>query len=60
MINIYIATIFPEIFPGVLGISLLEKAILKKIWHLHIIDLRTFHPKGRIDDRVYILNIIQV
>jgi tRNA (guanine37-N1)-methyltransferase len=53
MINIYIATIFPELFPGPLAISLLKKAIEKKIWSLTTIDLRIFHPKGRIDDKIF-------
>lgn len=53
MINIYIGTIFPEIFPGVLSISLLKKAMEKQIWCLHTIDLRIFHPKGRIDDKIF-------
>lgn len=53
MINIYIGTIFPEIFPGVLAISLLKKAMEKQIWRLHTIDLRIFHPKGRIDDKIF-------
>jgi tRNA (guanine37-N1)-methyltransferase len=53
MIHIYIATIFPEIFPGPLGISLLKKAMEKNIWCLYTIDLRIFHPKGRIDDKIF-------
>ena len=53
MINIYIATIFPELFPGPLGVSLLKKAIEKKIWSFTTIDLRQFHPKGRIDDKIF-------
>lgn len=53
MINIYIATIFPELFPGPLGISLLKKALEKHIWSIHTIDLRQFHSKGRIDDKIF-------
>ena len=53
MINIYIATIFPEIFPGSLGVSLLKKAEIKKIWKLHIIDLGIFDNKRRIDDKIF-------
>ena len=53
MINIYIATIFPELFPGPLAISLLKKAMEKQIWQLTTIDLHMFHPKRRIDDKIF-------
>lgn len=53
MLKISIATIFPEIFPGPLGISLLKKALHEQIWHLEIINLRHYGPKGRIDDKIF-------
>ncbi|MCV6594569.1 MAG: tRNA (guanosine(37)-N1)-methyltransferase TrmD [Silicimonas sp.] len=37
-----IITLFPEVFPGVLGASLLGKALQDGLWKLDTIDLRTF------------------
>lgn len=37
-----VLTIFPEIFPGPLGISLAGKALQAKIWSLEAVDLRKF------------------
>lgn len=53
MVNIYVATIFPELFPGACGVSLLKKAIEKKIWSLNIINIRDFSIKKRIDDKIF-------
>lgn len=53
MLKITIATIFPELFPGALGISLLKKAMEKKIWQLDVIDIRNYGTKGRIDDKIF-------
>jgi tRNA (guanine37-N1)-methyltransferase len=35
-------TIFPEIFPGPLGVSLAGKALASGIWALQTVDIRTF------------------
>lgn len=37
-----IITLFPEAFPGVLGLSLTGKALAEGIWDLHTIGLRDF------------------
>jgi tRNA (guanine37-N1)-methyltransferase len=52
MLKITIATIFPEVFPGPLGVSLLKKS-LNIIWQLEIINLRNYGHKGRIDDKIF-------
>ena len=51
MFKIIIITIFPEVFPGLLNISLLGKALKKKLWHLSVIDLKKHAVNGKkIDD----------
>lgn len=37
-----VLTLFPEVFPGVLGASLTGKSMARGIWALDLIDLRTF------------------
>ena len=37
-----VITLFPELFPGVLGASLTGKALEEGLWRLDIIDLRSF------------------
>ena len=32
--DVNILTLFPEVFPGTLGVSLLGKALEKKIWQI--------------------------
>src|ERR1700761_5198996 len=41
-----ILTLFPEMFPGPLGISLLGKALDKKLWSLEVHDIRD-HGLGK-------------
>ncbi|HWD28743.1 MAG TPA: tRNA (guanosine(37)-N1)-methyltransferase TrmD [Rhizomicrobium sp.] len=41
-----VLTLFPEMFPGPLGISLLGKALTKKLWSLEVRDIRD-HGIGR-------------
>ena len=41
-----VVTLFPEVFPGVLGASLTGKALKDGLWRLETVDLRTF-GKGR-------------
>ncbi len=47
-----IVTLFPEVFPGVLGHSLPGKALARKDWILQTFDLRQFGtgPHCRVDD----------
>jgi tRNA (guanine37-N1)-methyltransferase len=42
-------TLFPEAFPGNLGVSLIGKSLAESKWHLNIIDLKKFPAKS---DRV--------
>jgi len=37
-----VITLFPEVFPGVLGVSLTGKALAEGLWRLAPVDLRTF------------------
>ena len=51
MFKIHIITIFPEVYPGLLNISLLKKALKNEIWTLSITDLKKFSKNGsRVDD----------
>ena len=47
-----VLTLFPEMFPGPLGLSLTGKALEKRIWSLETLDIRNFaHDKHRsVDD----------
>ena len=50
-----ILTLYPDIYPGYLGYSLLGKALEKKIWELNIYNLRDFgegKPKT-VDDKPF-------
>lgn len=47
-------TVFPEIYPGSLGVSKLGKGLEDGVWNLNIIDLKKFGDKyDRIDDTPY-------
>ena len=51
----HILTLFPEMFPGPLGFSIIGKALEEKIWSLKLINLQKFSKKGPkyIDDKPY-------
>ena len=53
--KVSILTLFPEIFPGPLGVSLIGKALNNKIWDLNLINIRDFaNDKHRsVDDTPY-------
>ena len=40
--KVTILTLFPEMFPGPLGHSLVGKALKKNLWQLNIVDIRSF------------------
>jgi tRNA (guanine37-N1)-methyltransferase len=42
MRKVTILTLFPEMFPGPLGCSLIGKALENKLWQLNIVDIRSF------------------
>ncbi|MCR4623178.1 MAG: tRNA (guanosine(37)-N1)-methyltransferase TrmD [Alphaproteobacteria bacterium] len=47
-------TIFPEAFPGTLGVSLIGDALAQKKWNLNLIDLKKYPVKSdRIDSIPY-------
>ena len=53
--KVSILTLFPEIFPGALGVSLLGNALQNKLWELNLINIRDF-AKDRhksVDDTPY-------
>lgn len=50
MIDVHVLTLFPDTFPGTLGVSLLGKAH-GKAYQLHVHDLRQF--ADRVDDRPF-------
>jgi len=47
-----VLTLFPEAFPGVLGVSILERARQAGIWSLETLDIRDFsrHKHRSVDD----------
>ena len=47
-----VITLFPEAFPGTLGVSLIGKALRENLWSLETIDLRSFGagPHQNVDD----------
>ena len=51
----HILTLFPEMFPGPLGFSIIGKALEEKNWSLELINLKNFSKKGPkyIDDKPY-------
>lgn len=42
--DVHILTLFPEMFPGMLGQSLSGRALENKIWSYHAINIRDFAP----------------
>ena len=53
--KVSILTLFPEIFPGPLGVSLIGNALQNKLWELNLINIRDF-AKDRhksVDDTPY-------
>src|SRR4051794_35007664 len=44
--SVTVLTLFPEMFPGPLGISLLGKALEKSLWSLEVRDIRD-HGLGK-------------
>ena len=55
MLQALVLTLFPEMFPGVLGYSLSGKALREGIWELHTLHLREFAPDKHktVDDTPY-------
>lgn len=53
--RVCVLTIFPELFPGVLGASLPGKALKEGLWHLETLDIRSFasDKHASVDDAPY-------
>ena len=53
--NVNVLTIFPEMFPGTLGYSVIGRALNKGIWNLNVIDIRSFaiDKHKTVDDKPY-------
>ena len=54
-INFKVFTIFPEIFPGTLGVSVIGNALKKGIWNLNTVNLRDYanDTHKSVDDAPY-------
>jgi tRNA (guanine37-N1)-methyltransferase len=54
-VKFQVLTIFPEMFPGPLGQSLPGKALKEGLWHLDVLDIRTFalDKHSSVDDTPY-------
>ncbi len=52
MLNVKIITAYPDMFPGVLGYSIIGKALSEKKWNLEVVNLHDFgfDNRGSIDD----------
>ena len=55
MLQARVFTLYPEIFPGPLGVSLLGNALQNKLWELNLIDIRDFAKDKHksVDDTPY-------
>ncbi|QGR02949.1 tRNA (guanosine(37)-N1)-methyltransferase TrmD [Ehrlichia ruminantium] len=53
--NVNVLTIFPEMFPGTLGYSVIGRALNKGIWNLNVINIRSFATDKHktVDDKPY-------
>lgn len=50
--KVVVLTLFPEVFPSTLGISIFKKS-LGKYWFFHTVDLSKFTVDGMVDDTIY-------
>jgi tRNA (guanine37-N1)-methyltransferase len=48
-----VITLFPQVFPGTLGIGLIGKALNNRLFTLDVIDLKKYSQNGRVDDRPF-------
>lgn len=55
LFKIKILTIFPDLFPGPLGVSVVGNALVNKIWDLQVVNIRDFAvgPRKNVDDYPY-------
>ena len=52
MLEVKIFTLYPDLFPGLLGIGIFKKAKQNKIWNLKVINIRDYSKDnhGTVDD----------
>jgi tRNA (guanine37-N1)-methyltransferase len=50
VVKIKVLTIFPELFPGPLGVSVIGRALSNKLWSLEVINMRDFAIDSRVDN----------
>jgi len=52
MLKVKVFTLYPDLFPGMLNISLYKKAKEKKIWNLQVVNIRDYavDKHGTVDD----------
>ncbi len=55
MLEVKIITLFPELFPGSLGCSIMGEALKKNIWSLEVFNLRDYatNKHKKVDDEPY-------
>ena len=55
LLKVKIFTIFPDVFPGALGVSVIGEALKNNIWSLEVINIRDFayDKRGTVDDTPY-------
>ncbi len=53
--KVSVLTLFPEIYPGPLGLSIAGKALEEKLWQLNIYNIRDFSTvrHSKVDDKPY-------
>lgn len=52
-IKFYFVTLFPESFPGPLGVGIIGKGIENNFWEYETVDLKLYGKKKRVDDETY-------
>jgi len=55
MLKVKVFSLYPEIFPGPLGLGIYKKAREKKIWNLDVVNIRDYanDKHGTVDDTPY-------
>jgi len=55
MLNIKVLTLFPELFPGTLGVSVIGEALKKGLWNLEVYNIRDYadNKHNKVDDEPY-------
>jgi len=51
MWKVRVFTLYPELYPGPLGIGLYKKALEKKLWSLEVVNIRDYSLDKKISDK---------